>query len=54
MVDTSDFNGSGVYQLNLMIDSSGEIYTIPAIARGPRKMRLNNNGVCQGDYAIDP
>ena len=54
VLDTSAFNGPGVYQLNLNIDGSGTVITIPAIAVGPRKMRLNNNGVCQGDYAIDP
>jgi hypothetical protein len=54
VIDTSSFNGPGVYQLNLNIDGSGTVITIPVIAVGPHKMRLNNNGVCQGDYAIDP
>jgi hypothetical protein len=36
------------------IDGSGTVAVLPAIAIGPRKMRLDNMGVCVGDYAMDP
>ncbi|MCU0659488.1 MAG: hypothetical protein MUF64_30760 [Polyangiaceae bacterium] len=54
VIDTSMMNGPGVYQLNLNIDGGGSVVLLPAIAIGPRKMRLNNMGVCEGDYAIEP
>lgn len=50
-LDTSIMNGPGVYQLNLNIDGSGTVITIPQIAAEPELMRLDNNGVFLGDYA---
>ncbi|HEY6726258.1 MAG TPA: hypothetical protein VI197_19615 [Polyangiaceae bacterium] len=49
-LDTSDVNGPGVYQLNLNIDGSGTVITIPVLAEEPVYMRLDNNGVFVGDY----
>ena len=54
VIDTSVMNGPGSYQLNLNIDGGGGVIVHPAIAIGPRKMRLNNMGVCVGDYAMEP
>jgi hypothetical protein len=53
-IDTSAFNGKNTYQLNLDIDGSGSIYTLPRFAEGPRKVRMSNIGVFEGNYAIDP
>lgn len=50
-LDTSRMNGPGVYQLNLSIDGSGTVITIPQIAAEPELMRLDNHGVFLGDYA---
>ena len=50
-VDTSDMNGPGVYQLNLSVDGSGTVITIPIFAEQPAVVRLNNNGVFVADYA---
>jgi hypothetical protein len=50
-IDTSMMNGPGVYQLNLSIDGSGTVITIPQIAAGPELMRLDSNGTVVGDYA---
>lgn len=49
-LDTSDVNGPGVYQLNLNIDGSGTVITLPVLAEKPAYMRLGNNGVFVGDY----
>jgi len=49
-LDTSGFNGPGVYQLNLNIDGSGTVITTPVLAEEPAHMRLDNNGVFVGDY----
>ena len=50
IIDTSLMNGPGVYQLNLEIDGSGTVITIPAFAAEPALMRLDNMGVFRGDY----
>jgi hypothetical protein len=50
-IDTSIMNGPGVYQLNLSIDGSGTVMTIPKIAAEPEVMRLDNQGSFFGDYA---
>lgn len=52
IIDTSGFNGAGSYQLNLDVDGGGTVITHPALSGGPRKMRLNNNGVFEADYAL--
>jgi len=44
-------NGPGTYQLNLSIDGSGTVITIPVFAEQPAVVRLNNNGVFVADYA---
>jgi hypothetical protein len=49
-IDTSVMNGPGVYQLNLHIDGSGTVITMPVFASNPDKMRLSNEGVYTGDY----
>jgi hypothetical protein len=49
-IDTSIMNGPGVYQLNLNIDGSGTVITIPQIAAEPELMRLDNQGTFFGDY----
>lgn len=50
IIDTSDFNGPGSYQLNLMIDGSGTIISHPVITSDGFTMRIDNNGVCRGHY----
>jgi len=50
-IDTSSMNGPGTYQLNLSIDGSGTVITIPVFAEQPAVVRLNNNGVFVADYA---
>jgi hypothetical protein len=54
VIDTSSMNFPDAWwQLNFEIYGSGFIVTHPALSTGPRHMRLNNNGVCQGDYTLD-
>lgn len=43
-------NEPGKFQLNLNIDGSGTVITIPSFAETPDEVRLNNNGVCVADY----
>ena len=50
IIDTSMMNGPGVFQLNLSIDGSGTVITIPVFAQSPDIMRLNNEGVFVADY----
>jgi len=50
IIDTSIMNGPGVFQLNLNIDGSGTVITIPVFAQSPDIMRLDNNGVFVADY----
>jgi len=50
-IDTSEMNSPGTYQLNLNIDGSGTVITIPVFAEQPAVVRLNNNGVFVADYA---
>lgn len=49
-IDTSRMNGPGVYQLNLNIDGSGTVITMPRFAAAPDLMRLDNHGGFVGDY----
>jgi hypothetical protein len=50
VLDSSDFNGAGIYQLNL---NSGQrsVGVIPAITADGVQMHLDNFSVCAGDYA---
>ena len=48
--DTSDMNGPGTYQLDLNIDGSGTVITIPTFAVQPAVVRLINNGDFVADY----
>lgn len=55
VLDTSSFNGPGVFQLNLDIDGLGTVVTIPVFSTSsPDTMRLNNNGVWVSDYVRVP
>ena len=49
-IDTTHMNGPGAYQLNLSIDGSGTVITMPQFAAEPDLMRLDNHGVFHGDY----
>lgn len=50
-IDTSEMNSPGTYQLNLSIDGSGTVITIPVFAEQPAVVRLDNHGVFVADYA---
>lgn len=43
-------NEPGRFQLNLNIDGSGSVITVPILAETPDEVRMDNNGVCIGDY----
>jgi hypothetical protein len=53
VIDTSDVNGPGSFQLNLDLAGVGTVITHPEFTTMPRKMRLNNNGVFIGTYVTD-
>lgn len=50
VIDTSDFNGPGWYQLNLNISGGGGIGTHPQFTENALWMALDNNGVHRGEY----
>lgn len=50
VVDVSQMNGRPLFQINLKIDGSGTIITIPVFATGVTRMHLDNNGDYNTDY----
>ena len=50
VIDTSAMNGHTTFQLNLKIDGSGTVTTIPELSAGVTRMHLDNNGVFEADY----
>jgi hypothetical protein len=50
VVDTSTMNGPGVFQVNLHIDGSGTVTSLPVFSAGAPRMHLNNEGVYVADY----
>jgi hypothetical protein len=50
VIDTSTMNPPGLFQLDLHIDGSGTVITLPVFSSGPTKMRLDNMGVYVADY----
>lgn len=50
VIDTASFNGPGSFQLNLSIFGRGTVISHPEFTAQPVTMRINNNGVYEGDY----
>jgi hypothetical protein len=54
VTDTSGMNPAGSWAWQLNFDAgTGTMPTHPALSTGPHHMRIDNNGVCQGDYTLD-